>query len=184
MPTTTFSISVRVRGQEALAKMASRLRDFVEPFREIMKSWRAHNVEKFAQAEGMELAGVYFDDGQVYWDPVTAKYHTWKQRKGFPDWRMVLTGGTRDSLTSDTSPDWFERVEPLSAIFGSLNPLVGIHWDRSPVAFLDATDRASIEREVYDYLSGNPPYRPYPAGDTVSADAVSMIADAEEAAGG
>lgn len=159
---TSFTINVRVKGQEFFKRMASRLRDFAQPFEEIIQSWQKHEVDKFAQARGKELTGTSFDDGAVQWDPVTPEYHAWKQKKGFADWRMVLTGDTMASLVDRKNPDWFERIEPDYAIFGSVHPLVLLHWHRSPVVFLDAEDRAGIQREVFDYLSGHPPYAPYP----------------------
>lgn len=164
MPTLQLAVNLTIK-RPFFQKMAERVRDFLPAWDRIVSAFTEHNVDKFQQAKGKEMTGVRFDEAGVYWDPITEEYAKRKRQMGGPgseDWRMVQSGETMESLIDRDNPDWFERLEPLSAIFGSVHDLVLIHWDRSPVTFLDAADKESIQYEFYSYLSGLDPYEPYP----------------------
>lgn len=178
-----FTVDIRVLGVKAAETLRHRLVDFEPAWNEIVSSFIAHNADKFKSAKGGELVGVFHDGGDVYWEPVSERYWSWKRDKaedeGWPgaqDWRMVLTGETMESLTERSNSKWFELLEPHTLTMGSLAE--GAYHQAeagSPPVFLDETDRKSITRELFDWLQGNPPYNPLPIDEVLFPGAESKV---------
>jgi hypothetical protein len=181
MPTLQIQVNLRILGSQWMAKMGQRVSDFTQVWDRIVDSFTEHDVDKFERGKGAELTGVEFADAGVSWDPITETYAKRKRREitgpGSEDWRMVGTGATMESLTNRGDSNWFEKIDPLSAVFGSVDPTVLWNWERSPVTFLDEFDKQAISLEFFHYLNGDDPYDPYPQ-DVIDQQAVATMGDA------
>lgn len=159
----SFTITLATGEEALLPELAARVKDFSPVFTNIIKEWSDHNREKFELGEGMESTGVYQDQANdLYWDPLTPAYARAKARKGFSDHLMVRTGELERALTSEGG--FGQYVDASRAVFGTpIDPEDAIkvsgNWESRQAIFLDAADRAMIDREVARYLNLGDGYR-------------------------